>query len=65
MSGKRCLAEAILYIGDSDSYKAPYSEEKARMTPMFYAYVQDQHESNYEIPWSAWLEEQEALLPAA
>ena len=54
-----------LYTGDYDSYKAPYYEEKARMTPMFYAYVQDQHESNYEIPWSAWLEEQEALLPAA
>ena len=40
-------------------------EEKARMTPMFYAYVQDQHQSNYEIPWSTWLDEQEALLPAA
>ena len=35
------------------------------MTPMFYAYVQDQHQSNYEIPWSTWLDEQEALLPAA
>ena len=54
-----------LYTGDSDSYKAPYYEEKARMTLMFYAYVQDQHQSNYEIPWSTWLDEQEALLPAA
>lgn len=54
-----------LYTGDAGSYKAPHYEEKARMTPMFYAYVQDQHESNYETPWSTWLEEQEALLPAA
>ena len=54
-----------LNTGDSGSYKAPYNEEKARMTLMFYAYVQDQHQSNYEIPWSTWLDEQEALLPAA
>jgi len=59
------LGGSYLNTGDSGSYKAPYNEEKARMTPMFYAYVQDQHQSNYEIPWSTWLDEQEALLPAA
>ena len=40
-------------------------EEKAGMTPLFYEYVQQNHESNYEVPWSVWLEEQEAQLPAA
>ena len=40
----------------SDSYKAPLYEEKARMTPLFYEYVQQNHEGNYAVPWSVWLE---------
>ena len=40
-------------------------EEKAGMTPLFYEYIQQNHESSYEGPWSVWLEEQEAQLPAA
>ena len=54
-----------LYTEDSDSYKVPLYEEKAGMTPLFYEYVQQNHESSYEVPWSVWLEEQEAQLPAA
>ena len=54
-----------LYTEDSDSYKAPLYEEKARMTPLFYEYVQQNHESNYDVPWSVWLEEQEVHLSAA
>ena len=54
-----------LYTEDSDSYKVPLYEEKAAMTPLFYEYVQQNHESNYDVPWSVWLKEQEAQLPAA
>ncbi len=55
----------VLYTEDSDSYKVPLYEEKVRMTPLFYEYVQQNRESNYDVPWSVWLEEQEAQLPAA
>ena len=54
-----------LYTEDSDSYKVPLYEEKAGMTPLFYEYIQQNHESSYEVPWSVWLEEQEAQFPAA
>ena len=54
-----------LYTEDSDSYKVPLYEEKARMTPLFYEYVQQNRESNYEVPWSVWLAEQEAQPSAA
>ena len=32
-----------LYTENSDSYKVPLYAEKARMTPLFYAYVQEEH----------------------
>ena len=32
---------------------------------VFYEYVQQNRESNYDVPWSVWLKEQEAQLPAA
>ena len=54
-----------LYTEDSDSYKVPLYEEKARMTPLFYEYVQQNHENNYDVPWSVWLEEQGAQISAA
>ena len=54
-----------LYTEDSDSYKVPLYAEKARMTPLFYEYVQQNRESNYDVPWSVWLEKQEAELSAA
>ena len=46
-------------------YLAPLNAEKARMTPLFYEYVQQQHSRNYEVPWSVWLETQEPAVPAA
>jgi hypothetical protein len=54
-----------LYMEDSKSFKAPLYEEKARMTPLFYEYVQQCHEDNFEAPWSAWLKEREAQPSAA
>ena len=54
-----------LYTEDSDSYKAPLYREKASMTPLFYEYVQQNHEDSYAVPWSAWLAERQAQLPAA
>ena len=54
-----------LYTEDSDSYKVPLYEEKARMTPLFYEYVQQNHENNYDVPWSVWLAEQDTQLSAS
>ena len=50
-------ASYVLYTEDSDNYKVPLYAEKAKMTPLFYEYVQQQHGSNYEVPWSVWLKE--------
>ena len=44
-----------LYTEDSDNYKVPHYAMKASMTPLFYEYVQQQHDLNYEVPWSQWL----------
>ena len=35
--------------------KVPHYAMKATMTPLFYEYVQQQHEVNYEVSWSQWL----------
>ena len=53
-----------LYVEDSDNYKAPLYQVKARMTPLLYEYIQEQHASNYEIPWSQWLEAQDLQAAA-
>ena len=50
-----------LYTEDSDNYKVPYYAEKAKMTPLFYEYVQEQHESGYEVPWTQWILQREAM----
>ena len=44
-----------LYTEDSDNYKVPYYAIKAKMTPLFYEYVQQQHDLNYDMTWSQWL----------
>ena len=44
-----------LYTEESDDYKAPLYEEKARITPLVYQYIQEQHDLNYETSWSEWL----------
>ena len=47
-----------LYTEDSDNYKAPLYRIKAQMIPLLYEYIQEQHASNYAVPWSQWLAEQ-------
>jgi len=54
-----------LYTEDSDSYKAPLYAQKARMTPLFYAYVQQAHAGGFSVLWSDWLAAGEAEDPAA
>ena len=44
-----------LYTGKSGSYRAPLYEEKARMLPLIYEYVQKNRKTNYKVPWSLWL----------
>ena len=43
------------------SWKAPFYAEKARMLPVFYAYVQENKATGFAVPWSKWL----ASHPAA
>lgn len=38
-------------------WKAPYYEEKARMLPQFYAYVQANHADGFRTSWSQWLKD--------
>ena len=52
-----------LYTEDSDSYKVPLYEEKAKMTAMIYEYIQENHQSNYKISWSQWLKEKSNPSP--
>ena len=47
-----------LYTEASDSYKRPVNEEKARMTELFFRYVDENIDSNYAISWSEWLRTQ-------
>lgn len=44
-----------LYTENSDNYKAPYYEEKARLVLLFCQYVEENYMSNYEVSWSEWL----------
>ena len=44
-----------LYTEDSDSYKVPHYAINAKMAPLFYEYVQQQHEVNYGVSWIQWL----------
>ncbi|MBQ9384308.1 MAG: hypothetical protein IJT87_08730 [Ruminiclostridium sp.] len=48
-----------LYTEDSDSYKVPLYAEKARMTPLFYEYVQEAHDDGFAVLWSEWLADRE------
>ena len=52
-------ASYMLYTENSDSWKAPLYEEKARMTYLFEDYVNENKDTNYALPWSEWLEGQE------
>jgi hypothetical protein len=48
-----------LYTEKSGSYKVPLYEEKARMLPLIYEYVQENRKTNYKVPWSLWLKKTE------
>jgi protein-tyrosine phosphatase len=49
------LSNYLFYLGDEDNYKKPLYEEKARMTPLLYQYVQENVATDYEMSWSEWL----------
>lgn len=40
-------------------WKADYYNDKARMIQKFYEYVQQNHETQYKMQWSSWLQQQE------
>ena len=44
------------YVEKTETKKLAYHKEKAKMTPIIYEYIRDQHENNYEVSWSQWLE---------
>jgi hypothetical protein len=50
-----------LYTEKSGSYKVPLYEEKARMLPLIYEYVQENRKTNYKVPWSLWLKRKKQI----
>ena len=44
---------------DSDNWKAPLYAEKVEMTYKFEEYVNENKDTNYALPWSEWLKQQE------
>ena len=50
-----------LYTEKSNSYKVPLYEEKARMMPLIYEYVQENRKTNYKVPWSLWLKKKKQI----
>ena len=52
-----------LYTEKSNSYKVPLYEEKARMMPLLYEYVQENRKTNYKVPWSLWLKKKKQIEP--
>ena len=50
-----------LYTEKSNSYKVPLYEEKARMLPLIYEYVQENRKTNYKVPWSLWLKKKKQI----
>ena len=43
-------------ISASSNWKAPYYNQKAKMIEVFYQYVQENHQNNFQVLWSDWLE---------
>ena len=56
-------ANYVLKKNTSESFKVPLYEEKNRMTPLFYEYVQENYATGFEEPWSTWLEKHESQNP--
>ena len=50
-----------LYTEKSNSYKVPLYEEKARMLPLIYEYVQENRKTNYKVLWSLWLKKKKQI----
>ena len=50
-----------LYTEKSNRYKVPLYEEKARMMPLIYEYVQENRKTNYKVPWSLWLKKKKQI----
>ena len=44
-----------LYIQEKDDWKKQLYEEKANMFPLLYQYIQENYQSNYEVTWNEWL----------
>ena len=44
-----------LYLQEEDDWKKELYEEKARMFPLLYQYIQENYQSNYEVTWGEWL----------
>ena len=42
-------------ISASSNWKAPYYNQKAKMIEVFYQYVQENHQNNFQVLWSDWL----------
>lgn len=42
-------------ISASSNWKAPYYNQKAKMIEVFYRYVQENHQNNFQVLWSDWL----------
>lgn len=50
----------VAYTGSSkkgSDWKNHYYQEKAQMIEKFYQYVQENHASGFDVPWSKWLRE--------
>ena len=38
-----------------EGYMAKYDEERLRLVPLLYEYVQENYKTNFRLPWSKWL----------
>lgn len=47
---------------EKDSWKGKYYREKIVMIAQFYRYVQENHATGYQMPWSTWLKSHPATL---
>lgn len=48
-------SEYPLYNPGTDSFHGKLNAEKARMTPLLFQYVEENHDSGYAVSWSDWL----------
>ena len=62
---RECAGDRTVYVFDLRQESHGLVNEGSQDDAAVYEYVQQNCESNYDVPWSVWLEEQEALPPAA